>query len=341
MYAVIETGGKQYRVEVGTELEVELLEVAPGDAVTLDRVLLVADGETSAIGRPDRPERLGRGRGPPPDPRRQGHQLQVPAKGAPAGQEGPPAGADGPSHQRHRARRAQRGGRRGQGRRGQTHGAGAPRGSGPAPGRRGRGARGQARGARAEGREAGQGRAGQGRAPAATRSRAATKASAEAGKPASTGRATRTGTPKADRRGPEEGTGEEALRRPRNEEGRVVDMAHKKAGGTSKNGRDSVGQRLGVKAGDGQLVNAGAIIVRQRGMTFIAGKGTGPRRRLHGLRHGSRQGQVRTRHQGQEAHPGHPGRGRDRGRRLTRNRQSDDHRRGIVTRLGRRRGEHQ
>ena len=52
-------------------------------------------------------------------------------------------------------------------------------------------------------------------------------------------------------------------------------MAHKKAGGTSKNGRDSVGQRLGVKAGDGQLVNAGTIIVRQRGMTFLAGKGTG------------------------------------------------------------------
>ena len=52
MYAVIETGGKQYRVEVGTELEVDLLEVAPGDSFTLDRVLLVADGETSAIGRP-------------------------------------------------------------------------------------------------------------------------------------------------------------------------------------------------------------------------------------------------------------------------------------------------
>ena len=52
-------------------------------------------------------------------------------------------------------------------------------------------------------------------------------------------------------------------------------MAHKKAGGTSKNGRDSVGQRLGVKAGDGQLVPAGAIIVRQRGMTFLSGKGTG------------------------------------------------------------------
>jgi large subunit ribosomal protein L27 len=51
-------------------------------------------------------------------------------------------------------------------------------------------------------------------------------------------------------------------------------MAHKKAGSSSKNGRDSVGQRLGVKAGDGQLVPAGAIIVRQRGMTFIAGDGT-------------------------------------------------------------------
>jgi large subunit ribosomal protein L27 len=52
-------------------------------------------------------------------------------------------------------------------------------------------------------------------------------------------------------------------------------MAHKKAGSSSKNGRDSVGQRLGVKVGDGQLVPAGSIIVRQRGMTFVAGEGTG------------------------------------------------------------------
>ena len=51
-------------------------------------------------------------------------------------------------------------------------------------------------------------------------------------------------------------------------------MAHKKAGGSVKNGRDSVGQRLGIKAGDGQAVQAGAIIVRQRGMTFLAGPGT-------------------------------------------------------------------
>ena len=52
-------------------------------------------------------------------------------------------------------------------------------------------------------------------------------------------------------------------------------MAHKKAGSSSKNGRDSSGQRLGIKAGDGQLVTAGSIIVRQRGMTFLAGSGTG------------------------------------------------------------------
>jgi large subunit ribosomal protein L21 len=52
MYAVIETGGKQYRVEVGTELAVELLDVEPGEEITLERVLLVADGEAAAIGRP-------------------------------------------------------------------------------------------------------------------------------------------------------------------------------------------------------------------------------------------------------------------------------------------------
>ena len=52
-------------------------------------------------------------------------------------------------------------------------------------------------------------------------------------------------------------------------------MAHKKAGSSVKNGRDSAGQRLGTKAGDGQLVHAGTIIVRQRGMTFASGEGTG------------------------------------------------------------------
>jgi large subunit ribosomal protein L21 len=52
MYAVIETGGKQYRVEVGTELEVELLDAEPGKTVSVGRVLLVADGDEASIGRP-------------------------------------------------------------------------------------------------------------------------------------------------------------------------------------------------------------------------------------------------------------------------------------------------
>lgn len=52
-------------------------------------------------------------------------------------------------------------------------------------------------------------------------------------------------------------------------------MAHKKAGSSSKNGRDSAGQRLGVKRGDGQQVHAGTIIVRQRGSTFNPGQNVG------------------------------------------------------------------
>ena len=52
-------------------------------------------------------------------------------------------------------------------------------------------------------------------------------------------------------------------------------MAHKKAGGSSRNGRDSAGQRLGVKRFGGQLVNAGEITVRQRGTHFHPGPGVG------------------------------------------------------------------
>ena len=52
MYAVIETGGKQYRVEVGTELEIELLEAGAGESIAFDRILLVADGDAASIGRP-------------------------------------------------------------------------------------------------------------------------------------------------------------------------------------------------------------------------------------------------------------------------------------------------
>ena len=52
-------------------------------------------------------------------------------------------------------------------------------------------------------------------------------------------------------------------------------MAHKKAGGSSRNGRDSNAQRLGVKRFGGQLVKAGNIIVRQRGTQFHPGENVG------------------------------------------------------------------
>ncbi|HEY1170302.1 MAG TPA: 50S ribosomal protein L27 [Verrucomicrobiae bacterium] len=52
-------------------------------------------------------------------------------------------------------------------------------------------------------------------------------------------------------------------------------MAHKKGQGSVRNGRDSVSKRLGVKRYGGQVVNAGTIIVRQRGSRFEAGKNVG------------------------------------------------------------------
>ena len=52
-------------------------------------------------------------------------------------------------------------------------------------------------------------------------------------------------------------------------------MAHKKAGGSSRNGRDSQAKRLGLKAFGGELVNAGSILVRQRGTQFHPGMNVG------------------------------------------------------------------
>ncbi len=52
-------------------------------------------------------------------------------------------------------------------------------------------------------------------------------------------------------------------------------MAHKKAGGAGKNGRDSAGKRLGVKRHGGQQVNAGTIIIRQRGTPIKPGLNVG------------------------------------------------------------------
>ncbi len=52
-------------------------------------------------------------------------------------------------------------------------------------------------------------------------------------------------------------------------------MAHKKGGGSTRNGRDSQSKRLGVKRFDGQIVNAGTIIVRQRGTRIRPGNNVG------------------------------------------------------------------
>ncbi len=52
MYAVIKTGGKQYRVEQGDTLKIEKLEVGTGESVDFDEVLLVADGDNITVGQP-------------------------------------------------------------------------------------------------------------------------------------------------------------------------------------------------------------------------------------------------------------------------------------------------
>ena len=297
MYAVIETGGKQYRVEVGTELEVELLDVEPGKTITLDRVLLVADGDESAIGTPlvdgaaVSAEVVRHDRGDEAD------LVQVPPQGPQPGQEGPSPGADGPAHHRHHASAAR-----------------APRTTSSK-------ADADAKTERQRLEEA-----------AATQAAedAALAAKLDGGRPRRRPRKTRRQGDAADE-GPEPAKAEADARRPRptaeprqppsqdgrrgrdrrrdepprggarrsalraHEEGRVDRWPTRKRAAASKNGRDSVGQRLGVKAGDGQLVTAGSIIVRQRGMTFLAGDGRRARPRLHRLRHRS-TGKVKFEH---------------------------------------------
>jgi large subunit ribosomal protein L27 len=65
-------------------------------------------------------------------------------------------------------------------------------------------------------------------------------------------------------------------------------MAHKKAGGSSRNGRDSAGQRLGVKKFGGETIEAGNVIVRQRGTKFHPGRnvGMGKDHTLYAMRDG-------------------------------------------------------
>ncbi len=70
-------------------------------------------------------------------------------------------------------------------------------------------------------------------------------------------------------------------------------MAHKKGASSSRNGRDSNAQRLGVKRFGGQAVNAGEILVRQRGTHFHPRCERGTRRRRHAVRPCCRLGRVR------------------------------------------------
>ena len=69
-------------------------------------------------------------------------------------------------------------------------------------------------------------------------------------------------------------------------------MAHKKAGGSSNNGRDSNPKRLGVKRYGGQKVSSGSILIRQRGTKIAPGTNVGLGREPHPLRHHRRRGQV-------------------------------------------------
>ena len=101
MYAVIETGGKQYRVELGTELAVERLDATPGTTINFDRVLLVADGDDAQIGTPTVADALVTADVLRQDRGEKIDRLQVPAQGAPPLQEGPPPGADRPARRRH------------------------------------------------------------------------------------------------------------------------------------------------------------------------------------------------------------------------------------------------
>lgn len=74
-------------------------------------------------------------------------------------------------------------------------------------------------------------------------------------------------------------------------------MAHKKGAGSSRNGRDSPGQRLGLKCNDGEFVLAGSILVRQRGTKILAGThvGVGRDHTLYALKSGTvSYGQVKT-----------------------------------------------
>ena len=286
MYAVIETGGKQYRVEVGTELEVELLDVEPGQSITLERVLLVADGAEASVGTPlvdgaaveaevlrrDRGEKVIAFKYRPKARRRvkKGHRQELPVLRIADIRFGGKSAAEAEGKASARRRPSASASRRPPPRR--------PRRMRPSP-RSSRSA--PRRPAKADGAEGEDTTKKPPRRPSRRRkaSRPRRQRPREAG-----GQARRRSPPRRRRPPrrprPRRCAAKAAAAKPTRTEGAAHRrrtsnaMAHKKAGSSVKNGRDSAGQRLGVKAGDGQLVHSGTIIVRQRGMTFL-GDGTG------------------------------------------------------------------
>ncbi len=274
MYAVIETGGKQYRVELGSEIEVDRMDVEPGQTIDIERVLLIADGEQAAIGQPVvdgavvSASVLRQSRGDKivvfkykPKARtrvKQGHRADLTvlriADIAWAGRSAAKEQAKVDKEQQAAADAA---------------------------------AKAAAEQAAADAALAEKLAAAAAAAAPAARPQPSPRQEGQAqGRPRQSrprrsrqrrGRCCHEPDVAAARRDPDAvDTGDGRRHRRRRHPGRTSStVAHKKAGSSSKNGRDSAGQRLGVKRGDGQLVSAGSIIVRQRGMTFLAGPGTG------------------------------------------------------------------
>ena len=112
MFAVIKTGGKQYRVAAEDKLKVEKVAGEPGEIIQFGEVLVVG-GDSVTLGQPDRFGRLGRGRSAGSGPRPQGHRVQEAPAQEFAPQARPPAGIHaGPDHRDpDRRREAHQGGR--------------------------------------------------------------------------------------------------------------------------------------------------------------------------------------------------------------------------------------
>ena len=266
----------------------------PGETIAFDRVLLVADGDAASIGQPvvanasvaaevvrrDRGEKVISFKYRPKARRRvkKGHRQELTViRISDIVLDGKSAAKEAAQAEEARTERQK------------------PRGGGPPPGRAGRRARREAR--RREAGQEGEGTKTRIEVDGQARERQAADTTDDGDKNRHRSRSDQARRAKRPRRPRPDSQADEGL----------SEMAHKKAGGSVKNGRDSVGQRLGIKAGDGQAVQAGAIIVRQRGDDLPRRPGHRPRAATTRCSRRPRAREVRARHEVQEARPGHPG----------------------------------